>query len=230
MIKNKSASIFSAFIAIVPQVLWIALALYAFRMMYVPLLALFAKDNIEQISIWQIQIKMAQKSLSESTAREGAIKTPEQFKPYEERIKRLGGKITGASILWVDDNHPTQNLGERRAFTALGMNVDMVNSTQDAMKMIDITSYDLIISDINRANQVDNDTNCGNGLTGAGCGLLKSLSDELGSRQPPTILYTAAYDPKFGTPSYAFAITNRIDHLLEYILDAVERRSPPIIQ
>jgi hypothetical protein len=68
------------------------------------LLAYVDKGKISEVNVWEIQIKFAQQSIA-SADTPGSIKTPEEFAPFEERIKRLASKIAGASILWVDDKH-----------------------------------------------------------------------------------------------------------------------------
>jgi hypothetical protein len=40
----------------------------------------------------------------------------------------------------------------------------------------------------------------------------------------PTIFTVARYEPDRGVPPYAFGITNRVDELLNLILDVLERR------
>lgn len=39
----------------------------------------------------------------------------------------------------------------------------------------------------------------------------------------PTVFYASAIDWDRGTPPYAFGITNRVDHLLHYVMDIAER-------
>jgi hypothetical protein len=42
---------------------------------------------------------------------------------------------------------------------------------------------------------------------------------------PPAIIYLGSgFDPDLGTPPCALGITNRVDQLLQFVLDAVERR------
>lgn len=154
-------------------------------------------------------------------------KTPTDFAPFQSRIERSAKKITGSTILWVDDNHPTQNLRERRALSALGISIDIVGSTADALRLFEIAAkYDAVISDMDRPPQADNATPCygSTDVKGAGCGLLKALHGKLGTGMPPTIIYAGSFDPSLGTPPYAIGITNRVDHLLQFVLDALERR------
>jgi hypothetical protein len=39
----------------------------------------------------------------------------------------------------------------------------------------------------------------------------------------PTIFTVGDYDPKRGTPAFAFGITNRVDELLNLVFDVLER-------
>ncbi len=226
MSNQGSMRTISDLIKILPQIAWIFFAFYAFHALYGPFLNYADRGKISELSAWQVQIKFAKENLAQVEPKSGGIKTPLEFAPFEERIKRLANKIAGASILWVDDNHPTQNLYERKAFAALGINIDMVKSTQDAISMINLTSYDLIITDLSRPTQADEGTQCGNGMHGAGCGLLRSLHEKLEDKQPPTLIYSSGFDPEKGVPGYAFGMTNRTDYLLQFVLDAVERRKP----
>ena len=228
MPSEEASSPVTELIKIIPQMVWIALATTAFLLLYRPLLSYAVQGKLSEVSILEFRIKFAQESLAQAPDRAGSVKTPEAFRKFEDRIKRLTPKIVGVSILWVDDKHPTQNLYERKAFSALGINVDMVNDTENAMKMAGISRYDVVITDMSRPRQPDDNASCGNGTSGAGCGLLESLHNSLGERQPPTIVYSAGFDATHGTPAYAFGITNRTDHLLQYVLDAVERRSPVV--
>jgi CheY-like chemotaxis protein len=56
-------------------------------------------------------------------------------------------RLQGARILWVDDQ-PDNNRFERQALEALGIDIDISTSTEDALENIRRRSYDLIISDV----------------------------------------------------------------------------------
>ena len=58
-------------------------------------------------------------------------------------------KLQQSIVLWVDDN-PENNLYERRALEALGINIDLANDTQDALRKLAHKEYDLVISDRGR--------------------------------------------------------------------------------
>ena len=62
---------------------------------------------------------------------------------------RTQRRLQGARILWVDDR-PNNNRFERQALEALGIDIDVSTSTEDALEKVRRRSYDLIISDMGR--------------------------------------------------------------------------------
>ena len=113
-------------------------------------------------------------------------------------------------MLWVDD-HPLWNRPERRMLQAFGVMVDIVTNTGDALDLLQQHRYDVVISDIERAGDHD-------------AGL--AFAREIAYPSPlakPIIFYVGALDRDAGTPPYAFAITNRPDHLLHYVIDVLAR-------
>jgi CheY-like chemotaxis protein len=60
-------------------------------------------------------------------------------------------QVAGARVLWVDDN-PSNNVYERRALEALGIQFTLSTSTQDALDKLRLDSYDVIISDMGRSS------------------------------------------------------------------------------
>lgn len=83
-------------------------------------------------------------------------------------------------VLWVD-NKPSNNDREREAMAALGVTFALAESTEAALKLLSASSYDLIISDMNRP-----------GDPKAGYTLLRALRD----RGHPTrfVIYTSSCD------------------------------------
>jgi hypothetical protein len=76
--------------------------------------------------------------------------------------------------------------------------------------MLSENRYDLVISDIAR-----------HGVPNEGIAFLSLMREQKLSR--PTVFYVGRIDWDKGTPPYAFGITNRVDHLLHYVMDIVER-------
>lgn len=127
------------------------------------------------------------------------------------RAQHAATYLRGAEVLWLDDN-PPYNLSERRLFRSLGVFVDLARADREAWDLLGETTYDAIISDIRRGDDPQ-----------AGLSFLAELHRQKGGAGPPLIFYTAGVDYSRGTPPYAFGLTHRADHLLHYVIDAVER-------
>jgi CheY-like chemotaxis protein len=112
------------------------------------------------------------------------------------------------SVLWVDDD-PGRIDAERRMLNAFGVSVDIALDNVDGMSKISRRHYDCIISDIDRGTELE-----------SGLELARRMT---GTMRRWLIYYIADYDPSLGTPAHALGITNRPDHLLHYVLDAIER-------
>jgi CheY-like chemotaxis protein len=124
--------------------------------------------------------------------------------------------LQGAPILWVDD-HPENNTIERDILYSFGMSVDIALSTKEAVSMLMEKNdsgqrYHVIISDMGRE-----------GKHNEGKRFLAKIRKEY-PLDVPVIFYIGKYDPKQGIPPYAFGMTNHPDHLLHYIMDALERQ------
>jgi len=91
-------------------------------------------------------------------------------------------KLQQSTVLWVDDN-PENNLYERRALEALGINIDLANDTQDALRKLAHKEYDLVISDMGRPSGKQ-----------AGYELLKLVRDSRNS--VPFIIYAGSNLPQ----------------------------------
>lgn len=124
-----------------------------------------------------------------------------------KRAQHIAPVILGARILWVDD-HPEGNLQLLKILLSLGASVDHAGTTDEALKLLRKHTYHAVISDIERGDNVK-----------AGTELVSKMWDEHVYRW--TIFYVT--DLKPGLPEHAFGITNRPDHLLHLVMDALER-------
>jgi CheY-like chemotaxis protein len=117
--------------------------------------------------------------------------------------------LRGTRVLWIDD-HLDSVVQEQRALEALGVRVDIASSENRARFLLGTTPYDLIISDMRRG-------------TNANAG--RAFLDEIRAAHHavPLIFYVAEFAPDRGTPPHAFAITNRPDDLIDYVMDVIER-------
>jgi hypothetical protein len=145
----------------------------------------------------------------------GTSKLPEivqgvfNHSPALRRAQLVSTILHGAEILWVDDN-PNNNVYERMAFEAFGIRFDLALSTDEAMSLLQRNDYDAVISDIARHEGND-----------AGIRMLHRMARQV--NHPIVIFYTWGYDPEMGTPKGAWAITDRPDDLMHYVMDYLER-------
>jgi CheY-like chemotaxis protein len=92
----------------------------------------------------------------------------------------------------------------------LGVDANVVATSQQALSRQDRDPYDVIVSDMRRGLTTDE-----------GLRFLKELRKN--GENTPVIFTVGDYRPELGTPPYAFGITNRIDELLNLLFDALER-------
>jgi CheY-like chemotaxis protein len=119
-------------------------------------------------------------------------------------------RLRSASVLWVDD-HPDNNIYERRALEAFDIAFDISTSTAEALQKVGQRRYDLIISDLGRA-----------GDKRAGVTLLQELRRQ--GNHTPYIIYSgpgAAFVRDEALRLGAAASTNRARELFESVLAAL---------
>jgi CheY-like chemotaxis protein len=137
------------------------------------------------------------------------VSTEQGRNQIARRAARLGQLVVGARILLVNDvpremEHVVDLLEELR------IQVDVATSSEDAMAKLVSDRHHVIISDMAR-----------NGIEDEGLRLLKRM--RAGGLLQPLIFTVGQYQPERGTPPFAFGITNRVDELLNYVFDALER-------
>lgn len=126
---------------------------------------------------------------------------------------RAQRRLQGSRILWVDDR-PDNNLLERKALEALGIEIDLSTSTTDAIEQIGRRSYDLIISDMGRPPD-----------SRAGYTLLDSLREAGDST--PFIIYASSRAPEYVKESRqhgAIGTTNSPQELISMVTKALAAR------
>lgn len=138
---------------------------------------------------------------------------PESLFGFSSVLKRaslVSSAVEGAQILWVDDN-PGNNIYERMVLKTMGINADVAVSTDEALLMLSMDDYDVVISDMERG-----------GNHQAGLQLLHSMREH--GLLAQVVFYIGGADEKQGTPPGAFGITCYPDDLLHYVLDILERQ------
>jgi CheY-like chemotaxis protein len=126
------------------------------------------------------------------------------------RARIVANFLVGARILWVDD-HPENNINEKRTLEDFGVQVDQVKSTTEVLNRLLGRRFDLILSDMDR-----------DGCSDAGMELLRNLRS---SDCPiPLVFYVGKVDPNRGVPVGAFGIADQPEPLLHLVLDVLERQ------
>jgi CheY-like chemotaxis protein len=143
-----------------------------------------------------------------------------------DRLQRNSDLLHRARILWADD-HPEYNLPIVELLRRYGASVDTPRSNEEALRLLRANRYDVVISDVARDNEGP-----GSDLKGV------ELAEEVfkGWRIRP-LLFTGRFNP-VTLPGRTdaerlelverlrrsvFATTNRMDEVLHYVLDVLER-------
>jgi CheY-like chemotaxis protein len=130
-----------------------------------------------------------------------------------ERVNsRTVQEASGSRVLWVDD-HPANNILERRSLEVIGIAFDLSTSTDDALSRLATESYDAVISDMGRPPDAR-----------AGYTLLDAMRQR--GLHTPFIIYagsTAAEHSEEAKRRGALGSTNRADVLFKLVLSALGR-------
>jgi|SRR6476646_1278135 len=195
----------------VPEAVWPLVAV----VVLVVLLAFIFRRTIEEVllprvsgvKVLGLEIQFAKQELAQAIQARNLPRAAGDQKAVLERAREAWPLLHGAEVLWVDDD-PYGNRPERRMLQAFGVMIDTVTTNDDATMMLRQHRYDVVISDIRRSA----------GESGL------ALAEQIAPPSPlakPLIFYVTTLEP--GTPPHAFAITNRPDHLLHYVIDVLAR-------
>jgi CheY-like chemotaxis protein len=201
-------------IKILPALLWFALAasiLFIYRQRMGDLLSRLS-------SIEFMGTKLACMADAIDDALELAEKSPQwqvHISPGDKRralnrARRHHEVFRGAQFLWVDD-HPENNVNERRMFRQLHVDIDTVTSNDVALMALEAAKYDLLLTDIGRDNETSN-----------GLDLLRMVHSR--GMEIPIVIYVGSFRPEMGVPGYAFGVAHRPDQLLHLTLDVLDRK------
>jgi CheY-like chemotaxis protein len=202
-------------VKLIPSILWFFLVIFLLVLFYRPI----RDDLLPNLSAFKamgVELSFVKDSID--AALELAQKSPQwkvevSSKDKEHALRRAKKHLqvfSDAQLLWVDD-HPENNLNERRMFRQLKAEVDTAKSTEEAIGILKSGRYDLVISDMARGDEAT-----------AGLKFLQQFRKE--DKTTPVIFYVGVFDPEKGVPVQAFGITNRPDELLHLTLDALERK------
>ena len=117
-------------------------------------------------------------------------------------------------MLWVDD-HPENNEYERQAMTALGIRFTTAKSTPEALRLLAAQAFDVVITDLGRSTQDEDDPK-------AGLRLLKEMRSR--GLNTPLIVYAGARAVEERDQlieSGALVSTNRPTELFDAVVKAI---------
>lgn len=125
------------------------------------------------------------------------------------RAARLHSLLDGSHVLLVNDV-PAEMSHVIGIMRGLGIEVNVVYTSDEAIHSLKEQKFDVVISDMRRGAIVDE-----------GSRLLSRMRSI--NLIAPVIFTVGQFDPGRGTPPYAFGITNKVDDLLNLVFDALER-------
>jgi CheY-like chemotaxis protein len=161
-----------------------------------------------------VHVKVGEAREQARTNLEAAIANRGEPDSTEKAARVVDANITpeavrqaeGRTVLWVDD-HPDNNILERKSLEALGLRFVLSLSTEDALEKIDKQKFDLIISDMGRRPD-----------RYAGYTLLEALRNR--GDQTPFVLYMGQSSPQLQTEARdkgAQGLTDRPDELFQLV-------------
>ena len=203
---------------VLPGLIWAGLAAFLVIRFHRPI-----RDDVlprlTGVKVMGVQLDLrsdeVQKAV-ESVPRKDVRYPPAAGAAIVSRAERSTPVLRDAGVLWIDDN-PQNNLTDRRLLHRLGVFVETVISTEDALAALSRTSstgegFDVIVSDLARpADPV------------TGEAMVERL--RLAGFGNPVIYYIGHADPTRPNPAGAFGLTDRPDELLHLVMDALERRA-----
>lgn len=206
-----SNEVLTAFISILPGILWVALAITLVVLLYKPV----KRDLLPRIGGVQafgVELTFLKEGLERISSDPRRALSPAQVDQVSRRAYRSTIVLQGAKVLWIDD-HPINNNYERRFLNSVGVIVDIATNSSEAQRMRSLngSDYDLVISDIER-----------DGNSKAGIEYLSVVRAQKG--MTPFIFYTGYVDADRGVPFGGFGITDMPDELLNMTMDVLERK------
>ena len=245
--KEKQTAYWPELLRAVVPLLWFVLAAFAVVRLLPVAEELVEAGAIDKIRVGLVEVELAGVPAQKpgdmvAAVGEAYVIAPDEQNRISARFQQLAKQVRGAKLLWVDDQHPYQNVRERRVFVAAGMIVDQARSTDEALQWLYRSTYDVLITDASRPN--DAAAPCQSpDIRSAGCALLRQVGDcfELKStdegcalmreqpdrKNPLMIVYSGGYRPELGLPPYAFGMTNYAATLFDLVLNAVAMRAMP---
>jgi hypothetical protein len=208
-------------IQVIPGVLWALVALLALFLFHKQIRALLGQVQSARLP-GNVELKFrpafqgaVEKAWKERSLPESELGlAPDKALRLLDRARRNADAVVGARVLWVD-NDPQGNAWEREAMDALEISVTTVLSTEEAEFFLERGRVDLVISDMTRPDEEVDERPAG-----------YKLRDAMHRHgvTAPLIFYILELDLDRTAPERTFAMTNRPDELLDYVMDALTVR------
>ncbi|MFO1024435.1 MAG: response regulator [Acetobacteraceae bacterium] len=200
-------SLWIAGINIIPSILWCGIVLFCLIWLRDPIQG--ALRRISKLKGFGVEAEFIKEVLEQQAAKSVPAGDEKSRSSVAKRSERVADIAKGTKILLVNDMPDTM----RAAVTMLerlGMKVTITTNSDSAVEQLRGSYFDAVISDMQRG-----------GVPDEGLRFIQRTVKE--GIRCPTILATGEYHPEMGTPAYAFGITNRLDELMHYVFDIVER-------
>jgi hypothetical protein len=196
---------------VLPGVLWPILAFVAVAVFFGPLRRRVV--DLRSVKAGSFEATFADALRRDEPA--GTNATDRDRRGAAGRALRTRDACVDRKVLWVDDEPGGNQALARTIRDLLGIQFLFALSTSEALCTL---AHDeqivMIITNMARG-----------GDDRAGLDLIRASRDAQLSRW--TVMYVRRLDPDLGTPAGAFAITNRPDELVHYIIDICEREYAP---
>lgn len=205
-----SSEVTVALFNFIPAILWVLLVVVLIAIYYKPI----RDDLIPRmggLKLGPLEFTFIQQELQAAAEKRGAEISGIEGSRVLRRAQKVAQFIQGAQILWVDD-HQDNNISLRRILRALGIFIDLAETSADALSMIPHKDYDAVISDMKRQEIPDE-----------GQKFLAEMMKRNLELSRWTIFYVG--DPRRVRPPEAFGLTTRPDELIHLVLDILERKS-----
>ena len=195
-------------IKIIPGILWFIFVVILVIRLYEPIKTELL-PHLSELKVLGVEATFIREELEKAAKKQKTEISQEAKSKVERRLHRDIPLLHKMRVLWIDDN-PGNITYESRILRSVGVHIDIVTSTEQALSMLSQNDYDLVISDIAR-----------DGVPDEGLRFLSEMRRR--GLYRPIVFYVGANDWDRGIPPYAFGITNRVDHLLHYVMDIAER-------
>lgn len=131
------------------EAVWITLIVFVSTLIVFIVLVIRFPEELRSLVSRTASIRIGSKGIA-WTIFEEAVREKEHRTPKRKEASGALTRISGGRIVWVDDS-PANNLLEVQTLRSLGVQVDTATSNDEAVQYATVHTYDLVLSDIERA-------------------------------------------------------------------------------